>query len=192
MNSKIAIITVLVLLVAGAGGYYFWQSRNAATTPKETAETTEIETPTEAPTPEEVDKSEFSIEIQNGSGVEGEAGRAQTLLEDNDFTVDTTGNADNYDYEETVIQAGEDVSEAWLDELRNTLEEQYTVESRVEDIGEDATSEVVVIVGSFDQDGESMAEEVDEESDESDDEGTTPSPEATSTVTTATTPTPTP
>lgn len=187
MFLKIFLGIIIIGLLAG-GGYYFWQSRGAATT-SETAETTptpDTEQPT--PTPEEnVEKDAFSIEIQNGSGIAGEAGRAQELLEGDDFKVTGTANADNYDYEETVIQAGDDVPDAWIDELIASLEKNYTVQTRIDDKG-DSDADVVVIVGKFDDNGESMVTE-----EETTDEEVTPTPEESAEEPTETpTPSPTP
>jgi len=153
----------VIIIALVVGGFFYWRSSQTAapdTMEVETTETTMEEEPT--PTEAEVDKGEFSIEIQNGSGIEGEAGRAQELLEGEDFTVTGTANADSYDYEETVIRASADVSEEWLDMLIEALETNYTVDSSIEDL-EDSDADVVVVVGSFDDSGESMVEEVEEE-----------------------------
>lgn len=156
------ITAIIVVALLGGGGFYYYQTtqNNSDTTAEEKTE--DSETPTETPTPEEVKKDEFKIVIQNGSGIAGEAGRAQTLLEDEEFVVDSVANADNYDYEETVIQTKEDVSEAWVDELMKALEKKYTVKSKPEQLDADSESDVIVIVGSFDKDGKTMAVEEEE------------------------------
>lgn len=181
MFLKIFLGIVIIGLIGG--GYYFWQSTNSTATPE-----TEI-TPTPereaTPTPEEdVEKDAFSIEVRNGSGIAGEAGRAQELLEGEDFNVTGTANADNYDYEETVIQAGDDVPDAWIDELIAALEQDYTVQTRVDEIEGDSNADVIVIVGQLDENGDTMVVEEEETEDptptpeeDSDDEPTeTPSP----------------
>lgn len=151
---------VVILAVLGGGGYYYYQNMQNKTAVEEKAVTV-TEAPTPTPTPEEVDKAEFTIKILNGSGIAGEAGRAQKLLEDAEFTVDSTGNAKTYDYEETVIQAGADVSDAWIDALTEELENAYTVKASVEDLDEGADTDVVVIIGNKDEDGEKMEAAVD-------------------------------
>lgn len=148
---------VLILLLI-VGGFFYYQSTKKTEDTTE-AEITEVVEPTATPTPEEVAKDAYKIEIQNGSGIAGEAGRAKTLLEDAEFTVESTANADNYDYEKTEIQAGPDVSQTWLDELKSELEKKYSVKSSVGDIGSDAKVDVIVIIGSFDQNGDSMVKE---------------------------------
>ncbi len=189
---KILIIVAILLILAGGGFYYYQSTQKPADTAKEEEGTKESVTPTEEPTPADVAADAFTIEILNGSGIAGEAGRAQELLEGDEFKVDSTGNAENYDFEETVIQAGSDVEEAWIDLLRDTLGKNYTVKSGVTKLdAADSESDVVVIVGSFDEDGNSMAEE------EETTATATPAPtgdstEATATPSPSTSPTPTP
>ena len=189
MNWKIIVI-VIVVLGLGIGGYYYYQSTQAATEPEAEKESTALsdENPTNTPTPAELDKSAFEIEIQNGSGIAGEAGRAQELLEGDEFTVSSTANAESYDYEETVVQASEDVDEEWLDALKESLEGQYTVQSRVEELPEGSEVDVIVIVGSFDDKGESMATEEEETTEEDTDLTPTQASGATNTPTPSPTP----
>lgn len=176
---------VVILAVIGGGGFYYYQNMRSTDAPEETTMTVS-EAPTPTPSPEEVDKEAYEIEILNGSGIAGEAGRAQTLLEDAEFQVSSTGNADAYDYEETVIQAGSNVTDAFLNELTKELEKQYTVKANVEELDEEEA--VIVIVGTLDEEGDTMAvEEADEvdEAEESSDEADT----ATATPTKSPTPT---
>ena len=112
----------------------------------------------------------------NGSGIEGEAGRAEELLNAAEFDIIGTDNADNYDYEETVIQAGDDVNEAWLDDLKSELSKKYKVQSSVDKLDTETDAQVVVIVGSFDQDGESMVKEEEATPTPEEEEETTPTP----------------
>ncbi len=176
-------IAIIIIALIGGGAYFYMQSRSAIPT----AENEEV-TPTQdmepTPTPEEVERDAFDIEIQNGSGIAGEAGRAQELLEGEDFVVVSTGNADNYDYEETVIRASSDVPDEWIDELISTLEENYTVQTRIEDIEGASEADVIVIVGQLDENGETMVveeetetEETEEDTEEEPTETPTPTPE---------------
>ncbi len=154
-----AIIAVIIVALVGAGGYLYYQSnQNRSAVPEENMVTvTPVEEAT--PTPEEVDREAYDIEVQNGSGIAGLAGQAQQFLEDAGFTVIDIGNADETDYEETVIYASEDVDEAWLDELKDVLGEEYDVQSQVEELDMETDADVVVIIGSNDASGESMSEE---------------------------------
>src|SRR3989344_1758160 len=81
----------------------------------------------------------------------------------------------NQDYEETVIQAGDDVSEKWLDELKNELSKKYKLQSSVDKLDTETDAQVVVIVGSFDNDGKSMVKE-EKATPTPEEEETTPTP----------------
>ena len=155
------IIGVLIVAIIAVGGFMYYQSvqEKLATPPTDTevALSEEKEKPT--PTPEKNMKpGDYSIQVQNGSGIVGQAGVVQELLEENEYNIESTGNADTYDYEETVIQAKKDVSEAWLDDIKKVLKEKYDVQTKVEELSEDADTDVVVIVGSFDESGEALGE----------------------------------
>lgn len=194
---KILIIVAILLILAGGGFYYYQSTQKPAETAKEEEKSDESVTPTEEPTPADVKNDAYTIELLNGSGIAGEAGRAQELLEGEEFKIDSTGNAENYDFEDTVIQAGSDVEEAWVDALRDTLGKNYTVKSGVTKLDSaDSESDVVVIVGSFDEDGNSMAVEEEETTATATPAPTSGSTEVTATPSpspsTSTSPTPTP
>lgn len=139
--------SLLVLGAIIAGAFYFFTRE-----PEEEEETdvtvTTTTFPTDEPTPTEVevDRSEYSIEVLNGSETEGEAGRLQEELESEGFTVDAIANADNSDYTTTIIQAKSDVSEAFLDELRDILEGTFVLGS-AEVLDETDENDVVIIIG---------------------------------------------
>ncbi len=176
------LIIIGIVVLISLGGFFWYRSVQSSppTTPTEkTAETTKE--PTNTPTPKEAKKDAYSIEILNGSGIEGEAGRAQELLEDAQYDVKSTGNADNYDYGETVIRAGRTVDEQWLEELRKELGKKYSVQSETETLNaSDSDADVVVIVGNLDGNGDSMTPEEEPTPDE-----VTATPEPTEEITAA-------
>ncbi len=195
MNKKI--ITILVVIVLLIGGFFYWRSTQNQDSGVKVIDPAESETEEPTPTEEELKKDAYKIEVLNGSGIEGEAGRAEALLKSAEFDVIGTDNADNYDYEETVIQAGDDVSEDWLDALKTELSKKYTVQSSIDKLSAETDAQVVVIVGSFDQDGESMAPEVEATATPTEDtndaeETPTPTEDAETTETPTPTPSPTP
>lgn len=153
------IIGVIVAALLGAGGFMYYQSsqKKLATPPTETM-VSPVPTEIPTPTPEPIDKTAYTIQILNGSGVAGKAGLVQTLVEDAGFTVDSTGNASSYEYEETEIQAGADVSPAFLQALSAVLMADYEVKSSVDEIAGTSESDVVIIVGKTDANGDSMVE----------------------------------
>lgn len=143
----IAVILVAVFLIGGgivsvAGGSLPSISLGADPTP--TPEPTPLPSPT--PEPVDVDISELSVQVLNGSGVAGAAGAMQEVLEDLGYTVDDTGNADNYDFEETEVY-GKQVYETILAKLAANLGDDYTVGVIDTDLDEDSSYDIQVIVG---------------------------------------------
>ncbi len=142
---------ILFLLALGAF-VYFAYLRGIAVGEQNMREKAAVRpTPQEklpTPTPEEEKKDAYSIIIENGSGIGGEAGRAKTLLEDKDYTIASVGNADTSDYQDSVIKAKDDVPSSWLEALKKSLEDTYVVAKDVEKLGENESSDVIIIVGS--------------------------------------------
>ncbi|KKS80964.1 MAG: Cell envelope-related function transcriptional attenuator common domain protein [Candidatus Woesebacteria bacterium GW2011_GWC1_43_10b] len=154
---KIIIITALVTativaLLAGGIYVYLTGTNSISKIPEEPTPTpTPIALEPEViptPLPEEVDLSEFDVNILNGSGKIGEAGKVRGLIEKAGFNVVNTGNAKTFDFKETIIQAGEDVPQAVVDAAQKALEEDYAIK-----IGETLPSssnyDLVITVGSL-------------------------------------------
>src|SRR5690606_3222626 len=95
-------------------------------TPTASPAPTVPETPEESSESADLDRSELSIVIQNGSGKAGVAGSASTTLKNLGYTIHSTGNADKYDYEETVIRLSAE-NKAYLELLKNDLSKTYTI-----------------------------------------------------------------
>ncbi len=106
-----------------------------------------VEEKTPIPTPEEISKGKYTIEVLNGSGISGEAARVKALLEKEGFIVSQVGNADESDNEETVIQVKSSVAKEWIDLLKTALGSSLVV-SEPTSLDEEKTTDVVVIVGS--------------------------------------------
>ena len=105
---KILVIILVVGVILGiiAGGFYYYRSRvskkvvGPLPTPTPVSSTP---TPTPSEVIEELDLSEYSVSLLNGSGVPGEAGNAEELLSELEFADIKTGNAESYDYEQTEV-----------------------------------------------------------------------------------------
>lgn len=118
------VIAVLILLTAAAtalGGYYFLNKPATSPDVSDQIIPTPEAQPTLEPSPEPVDIKTLKIEILNGSGVPGEAGRVNSLLTNAGFSQAETGNADNYDYESTQIEIGEKISQEVTDIVVDAL-----------------------------------------------------------------------
>jgi hypothetical protein len=143
------VIIILVLATAGAtalGGYYF------LTKPSDVAQTTSqispspIISPILEPTAEPIDLKTLTIEILNGSGVPGEAGKVESLLINAGFGDAQTGNADSYDYEKTEIMVSEKVTTEATQLITKALEE-YEL-NPVEVSSSAAEFDISIVVGS--------------------------------------------
>ncbi|OGK19196.1 hypothetical protein A3D80_02295 [Candidatus Roizmanbacteria bacterium RIFCSPHIGHO2_02_FULL_40_13b] len=145
-NRKWIVIIVIVLLIGvGVAGFMFFRGSSKGTASLSPSPSLFVEEPTVTPE-QTVNKADIKIKILNGSGVVGEAGKVQKILEGADFTVESTGNADNYDYKTTEIQAKETVSSTITDELTELLQADYTVSTSLLDSEE--TEDIIIIVGS--------------------------------------------
>lgn len=149
-KSKMIIMICLIIIftiLGFVGGYFYAKDPSSSSAPLPVITDT---VPTSTPTPVEegVDLSAYSIEILNGSGVAGVAGSEQEALEADEFNVENTGNAENQDFTETIIAVKSDVSEEFIEKLRDSLEERYVVAAGTEELEDDNDYDVVVTIGS--------------------------------------------
>lgn len=150
MKAVVIVIVILVVLIGISVGAFFLLGKGANekaqsdNVQEETVESTPVPA---SPTPEStLDKENLTIRVLNGSGVAGRAGGAAEVLEDAGYIDVDTGNADSFDYEETVIQIKSDKNE-YIDLLVEDLEGSYVVAGETEELDEDSDFDVVIIVG---------------------------------------------
>lgn len=133
LNLKLVFVIMFLSAVVAAvvsGGVYVYLSGIDGTTVKDTIEET-VEpsaTPSTAPAPteapeEEVDLSKLSVQVLNGSGIIGAAGKVEDVLVEAGFSVKNTANAQKYDYKETVIQVKASVSAGVVAKIKTALAE---------------------------------------------------------------------
>lgn len=140
----VMIVVVLVVAAVVVWGIIFWQKSQPAT--KVTIDissttSTVVESPT--PTLVEFKLSDYKIKVLNGSGIAGEAGRVKTLLETAGFVVESTANAETYDFTKTIVSAGSKVVPGFVSKLQDELGKKYTIGS-AGSLGEDMEVEIVV------------------------------------------------
>ncbi len=141
---------VIIMICVVVGGTIFLASSGNLKMPSFGAKPTPTATPTVAPTPTpvpvEVKKETLKIQVLNGSGTPGVAGKMKTFLETKGYKVADTGNADNYDYETTEIQvkSGKD---AIFTALETDMKEEYSLSSSPEELSEDVPYDVRIIIG---------------------------------------------
>ncbi len=104
-------------------------------------------TPTPSPTAGAVaDKNALTVSVLNGSGVSGVAAEMKTTLTKLGYAVVSTGNADNFDYENVTIKV-KPTKKNSLAKLKSDLSADYTVGDATADLASSETADAVVIVG---------------------------------------------
>lgn len=93
-----------------------------------------------------LDRSKLSVIVQNGSGIEGSAGKAKNILKDLGYNVVSTGNAENYNYQGVTIKVKKEKSN-FIDLLKKDLSKNYTVKSTSPDLPSSSSTDALVIIG---------------------------------------------
>jgi hypothetical protein len=165
------ILVVLVILLGFFGFKIFGTSNNQdindvpavstptdfpTSTPEPTSSESPTPSPTNTPTPKPtvnpvdkttgLDRSELSVTVQNGSGVVGAAGKAADILKNLGYDVSSTGNADNYDYPNVVIQVKASSSD-FLALIKKDLSGSYTIGTTSANLSSSFSSDALVIIG---------------------------------------------
>jgi outer membrane biosynthesis protein TonB len=144
---------LLGLLIGGIFAYVFGIQKISDTNKADTSETQNVTVePTASTTakPEaspNTNLSKYKIKILNGSGISGEAGKVQTLVEAAGFTVLSTGNATSYDYKKTQITLKTGIDPDFVSALITALKKNYQLEDTKTVSSQ--TNDVTVIVGSL-------------------------------------------
>ena len=151
------IIAIIIIALALIGGALWYFRENVLKRDSLKDKTTPVPSVLQnTPTPAtdsakiEIDFSEYSIQVLNGSGISGEAAKARDILSSEDFNIEEIGNADSASYEKTVIKAKKGVPSEFLDKLKGVLEESYILDSD-EKLEESEGADVVIIIGSSKQ-----------------------------------------
>jgi cytoskeletal protein RodZ len=116
--------------------------------------TVEIEKPTVAPTKSVnpvdqstgLDRSTLSVEVQNGSGEAGAAGKGAEVLKGFGYKITSMGNADNFDYQNATVKVKSTKSN-YLALLKKDLGFSYTVGSASADLSSSFSADALVIIG---------------------------------------------
>lgn len=150
-NPLVIILPGLLLLGALLGGIIFYQKNVNNINPEEspTPSPEEVIEPTASPVASPTATlTKYNINIMNGSGISGEAGKAKTLVETSGFKVGKTGNASSYDFTKTIIKAKSTVEKDYLDALSKALGKNYTVDT-IQTLATSSSDDVQIVVGSL-------------------------------------------
>lgn len=164
-NTKlIAIIVTVVVVLIGmvVGGFFVYRNAMSEantppttpiveqmpidTTATQSATTDEATSSATTPQTPEVDLSTLKVNVLNGSGTPGAAGKASDILEDAGFVSIATGNADNYSYTDTIVRVKANQTDLYQTAL-TALQGSYSV-SQGEVLPANSQYDLVVIVGS--------------------------------------------
>jgi len=92
------------------------------------------------------DRSKISITVENGSGIEGAAGKTADFLKSKGYNVTGTQNADKYDYKGVTVKVKSSES-VYLSILKKDLSEKYTVSNTSSDLPPDSPIDAIIIIG---------------------------------------------
>jgi hypothetical protein len=151
VSGRSIVLIFLILLLVGvvAGGLYYFNSRVNPTTVIENENAVEEEQVEQTPTPTvaEVELDTLKVNILNGNGTAGEAGRVKETLEGVGFKEFTSGNAANYNYTSTEISMKDSVPESVFTKIKESLTKTYIVEKSETKLGADSSYDIVIIIG---------------------------------------------
>lgn len=144
---------VILAFVRGIGPFSRFKSSSAEASPSPVFSPVSSPAIFSSPSPEatsgadELDKSEVSIRVLNGSGVAGIASAVKDFLEGKGWTVDAVGNADSYDFEQTTLIFKEGFAK-FEQILTEDLSDKYSVTTSEEILEATDSADIEIIVGS--------------------------------------------
>jgi len=148
------IIPTTLLVGALAGGIitYFSgissiQPENSPTPLSTPISEPETEQPEENADKTEIKREELKIQVLNGSGIAGAAGKAADFLESLGYKDVKTGNAEKSDYENVYLSIKKE-KESYKELLIGDLEKEYTLSDETETLEASSSYDVVIILGS--------------------------------------------
>lgn len=149
---------LIALIVVGALGFAFFKGIGPfaklkggeavqETSPSPAAIVEEVTSPSpEATTGAKIDKTLAKIRILNGGGKAGAASEAKDFLEARDWVVTTLGNADSYDFSQTIVRVKAKFAKLGA-ALIEDLSSKYSVQPTTEELEATATADLEVIIG---------------------------------------------
>lgn len=140
---KLFPILIICLILVGMG-FFFIKKAKAPPTQVKTPTTINITSPT--PTQILINKQDITIQILNGSGIEGVAGKMESLLKNQGYTIVDLTNADNYDYLQTEIRVKEKITTAFYDSLEKVLKSNYKI-VKGDLLTPNEKNDIVIIIG---------------------------------------------
>ena len=133
-------------LVGGLITYFSGISKPVETlaTPTPVATSTPVSSPT--PVTTDLKRSDVKLQVLNGSGVSGLAGKVKTYLEGLGYKDVATGNADSSDYAQTELQV-KDSKKSFSDLVSKDLSKDYTVSSSIKTLNSSNKYDIIITLG---------------------------------------------
>lgn len=157
MRNQYVLLALSLIILAGGIGYLLlwsntisnpWFKTSKSTQPKPTTASVPSITSQPSPTASPLkDKSAIKIEILNGSGIEGQAGKISSLLQEAGFSNVTTGNKDNFD-QRTTITYKKTVPKDILSEITDTIKDDFP-DPTLQTASQSAEYDVQITTGQF-------------------------------------------
>lgn len=142
----ISIILVVVggLLIIGGGVFFFTRGQGEVNMVSPSPTPSE-ELPSPSPEPE-LKREDLKLQVLNGTGKAGEAGKAKAFLEGLGYANVEVGNADSFDYRQTEIRIKAS-KEAYSGLLEGDLSGEYELARSTKTLSEDSEFDAVVVIG---------------------------------------------
>ncbi len=145
-NKKAIIIFVVIVLALIAVIFYLRQPKTTKKAESITPTESREPSPTEKP---EIDKDTVKIQVQNGTGTPGQAGKAVTLIKGAGYKEDNikTANADEFGDTTTTVKAKEGFEDV-ANDIKDALEKEFdkvVIDSVAVD--EDSDYDIIVVTG---------------------------------------------
>jgi hypothetical protein len=150
------LLIIGILILVGILGFVIYKSASKSggvsteptpfdnlTTPSE--DNTNVSTPAPSATPTAADKAKVTVQVQNGTGITGEAAYLQTQLKNLGYTDVKVGNAGTQDATSTQVTFSKTLDSGIVSELTQKLNSLY--QNVTTSTSSSATFDVVIITG---------------------------------------------
>jgi len=145
LSGKLLTLILFILAVVVIGGGIYFLTGVGSPKKEQQPSTVPTSTPQASPTPEVLNRSEWSFEVLNGSGVTGEAKRIADALRQLGYQVIKVGNADRSDYTSNQFFVREDLQDE-VDQIVVDIKDIIKIASISGEL-KDATASARIIIG---------------------------------------------
>ncbi len=138
---KIILLIPLLLLITALIIFFKFNPK-----PSQDQVSDSISPPTSTPVPT-ISLSNLKIQVLNGSGTAGQAGIVTQLLAKNNFKITDTGNANNFDYQQTQVKVKASVPVDIVAQIIKSLEADFNPDILTEKLPESSEFDIIITTG---------------------------------------------